>query len=176
MTGRRGRYVTACLAVAVLVTGCVATRIRAEDRDRGFLLTISAPRQVWASGQPIAVSSEFSYLGPGATEVWGPGPGPHVGFDVVELTGHRKMQAIWLLACQSWTMTRLPITTPFRKGGGYSDDDPDAAFYRQYFADPEFRLPAGRWQITATAPFSLGPDSCGGPAVDLRASITLTVQ
>lgn len=166
----------ACLTVGLLFTGCSSGPVRAEARDRGLLLTISAPRQVWGAGQPIEVSSEFSYLGPGAKEVWGPGPGPHVGFDVVELTGDRKMQAAWLLACQSWLMTRLPITTPFHKGGGYSADDPDAAFYRQFFADPEFRLPAGRWQITATAPFSLGPDSCGGPPINLRASVTLTVE
>lgn len=160
----------------MLLTGCVATPIRAEDRDRGFLLTISAPHQVWGAGQPIEVSSRFSYLGAGATKVWGAAPGPHVRFDVVELTGHRKMHAGWRQGCASWLMTQLPITTPFNKSGGWTDEDPDAAFYRQYFADPEFRLPAGRWQITATAPFSLGPDTCGGPNVDLRASLTLTVQ
>lgn len=172
----------ACVLVALVITACSTTSstkagaIRAEARDRGFVLSISTPHQVWAPGRPIEVRAEFSYRGPGAKEVWGPGPGDHVGFDVVELTGDRKMQHLWLLACQSWFMTRAPITTPFRKSGMWTAEDPDAAFYQQYLADPEFRLPAGRWQVTAAAPFSLGPDSCGGPQVDLRASLTLVVQ
>ena len=30
-------------------------------------------------------------------------------------------------------------------------DDPNAAFYSRWTSDPELHLPAGRWQIVATA-------------------------
>jgi hypothetical protein len=73
-------------------------------------------------------------------------------------------------------MTRAGITTPFHKGGGWTAEDPDAAFYEQFSADPEFRLPAGRWQVSAVAPISLGPVDCGGTTVNLRASLVLTVE
>ena len=176
MTRSGDRSLAGCIVVALLLTGCSASATQAEARDRGFLLTISSPRQTWAAGEPIEVSAALSYLGPAATQVWGPGPGGHIGFDLVELNGRRKLQAAWHLACQSWLMTRNPITTAFRKSGGWSADDPDVDWYEAFLADPEFRLPAGRWRVTATAPFSLGPDACGGPSVDLRASVTLIVE
>lgn len=168
--------------IAMLFTGCSSSppeekgQLRAEDRDSGFALSISSPKQVWAVGKPIAVEAELAYLGPGERKVFGPGPGSHIGFSVVELTGRRRMQAGWLLACVSWTMSPDPITTPLIKGAGWDAADPDAAFYQQWIADPEFRLPVGRWEVAADAPFSLGPDSCGGQDVALHASITLTVQ
>ncbi len=168
--------------LAILFTGCSASRsektgqLRAEDRDSGFVLTITSPRQVWAVDEPIVVDAEFAYLGPGERKVFGPGPGSHIGFSVIELTGHRRMEAIWLLACASWTMNRAPLSTPLIKSGGWDANDPDAAFYQLFVDDPEFRLPVGRWEVAADAPFSLGPDSCGGQSVNLHASLTLIVQ
>jgi hypothetical protein len=35
------------------------------------------------------------------------------------------------------------LAMPFAKSGGFSADDPHAAFWRQYFADPALRLPTG---------------------------------
>ena len=179
MARQRGRYLALSVTVTLLA-GCGANpssasgQVRAEDRDSGFLLTISTPHLVWSANQPISVSAEFSYLGPGSVAVAGPGPGSHVAFAVVELTGSREMQPLRLLACQYWEMGRNPLAYPFRKGGGYSPDEPNAAFYAAYFDEPEFRLPPGRWEVSALAPFSLG--DCGGRSIGLKASVTLTVQ
>jgi hypothetical protein len=120
------------------------------------------------------VSAELSYVGPGTVTVSGPGPGPHVKFAVVELTGNREMQPLWLLACQYWTMTRVPLAVAFAKSGGWSPEEPDAAFYEAYLDDPEFRLPSGVWQVSAIAPLSIG--DCTGQDVSLKATVTLTVQ
>ena len=169
-----------CLSIGValvLGAGCAlgSPNFTAEDREGAFLLTITTPRLVWAADQPIAISATFNYLGPGSVELAGPGPGPHVRFGVLELTGDRKMEPLWLLACQHWDMTNLPLAVPFAKAGGWSADAPDAAFYEAYFDDPEFRLPPGRWEVSAHAPFSLG--DCGsGQDINLKATITLTVQ
>jgi hypothetical protein len=158
----------------VVLAACLATTsVRSEDREAGFLLTISSPHLVWGADQPISVSAEFSYLGPGSVAVSGPGPGPHVKFAVVELTGDREMQPLWLMACAYWEMSRNPLAYPFRKGGG-SPDEPNAAFYEVWSAEPEFLLPPGRWEVSALAPFSLG--QCSGRNINLKATVTLTVQ
>ena len=164
--------------LVVAMSGCsfITGPVRAEDRDSGFVLTITSPRQVWAVGEPIVVNAELAYHGPGERKVFGPGPGSHIRFDVIELTGHRRMESLWKLGCASWTMNGAPISTPMIKGGGWDANDPDAAFYEQFVQEPEFRLPAGRWEVAAHAPFSLGPDSCGGQTVDLQAALTLIVQ
>jgi hypothetical protein len=59
------------------------------------------------------------------------------------------------------------------KSGGFAAEDPDAAFYRTFFADPLVRLPAGTWEITAVADFSEG--ACDGAHHTLRAPITVTI-
>jgi hypothetical protein len=179
MVGHHGRLLALGMTM-VVVTACAAGPssasgpVRDEDRESGFLLTISTPHLAWGANQPISVSAELSYLGPGTINVSGPGPGPHVKFAVVELTGDREMQGAWLMACQHWTMTRGHLAVPFAKSGGWSAEDPDAAFYEAYIDDPEFRLPPGRWEVSAIAPFSIG--ECTGQSVYLKASVTLTVQ
>ena len=82
---------------------------------------------------------------------------------------------MWLLACQQWKMAGVPILVPFNKSGGWSPDEPDAGFYAAYLDDPEFRLPQGRWEVTAYAPFSVR-DCDSGEDINLKASVTLTVQ
>jgi hypothetical protein len=163
------------LGLAMVVTGCAPAPIRAEDRDSGFLLTISTPRAEWSSHEAISVSAEFSYLGPGTATVTGPGPGRHVAFAVVELTGKREMQPLWLLGCVTWKMTRTPLAYPFQKSVAYSPDEPDASFYEAWADDPKFTLPPGRWEVSALAPFSLG-GGCGGHSINLKATVTLTVK
>ena len=177
MTQEFRRSAAVALAVVLLSACSAATSpVRGEDRQAGFLLTISSPHVVWGADQPIIVSAEFSYLGSDSVTVSGPGPGPLVAFEIVELTGSRKMEPIWELACATWQMTRVPLAYPFRKSGGYSPDEPDAAFYEAYMADPEFRLPERRWAVTAVAPFMTGPGCVGGQAINLRASFVITVQ
>jgi hypothetical protein len=172
---------TMVVSICLLSSACSlmsgnAHGIRNETRESDFQLAIFSPREVWAAGAPIEVTAELSYVGPGARQVWGPGPGDHFAFDLEELTGVRKLQGSFLLACLSFSLTRSPIAAAFRKGADASQEDPDAAFDSTFLDDPQLRLPVGRWKITASAPFSLGPDPCGGARVDLLASITLTVE
>ena len=69
--------------------------------------------------------------------------------------------------------TDRPILSPITKSGGYSDDQPDAPFYRAFFADRLVHLPTGEWDITAVAEFAEG--ECGGPAHALAAPIRVRV-
>jgi hypothetical protein len=65
------------------------------------------------------------------------------------------------------------VAAPFFKSGGFSDRDPDAAFFRAYFRDPLLRLPAGRYEIHAVTDY-LGAQ-CAGPIHTLDASVTIDV-
>jgi hypothetical protein len=67
-----------------------------------------------------------------------------------------------------------PLRAPFAKSGGFTGADPDATIWRAYFADPALHLPAGRWQVTASAAFYTG-DGCSGQAHGLDASVTVVV-
>jgi hypothetical protein len=63
---------------------------------------------------------------------------------------------------------------PFAKSGGWSEEDPNAAFLRTYFADPQLTLPSGTWRIDVVAQGYIG-DGCTGAQLDLEVSLIVTV-
>ena len=61
-----------------------------------------------------------------------------------------------------------------RKSGGFSADDPNADFYRSFFADPLVHLPAGDWTLTAVASLVDGYGG-SGESYTLRAAVLVHV-
>jgi hypothetical protein len=63
--------------------------------------------------------------------------------------------------------------SPFVKSGGYDPGDPNADFYRAFFANPDLVLPPGEWQIGATLNISL--DDCKQATNATRVSVLVVV-
>jgi hypothetical protein len=141
-----------------------------------YQLTVTSPRATWGTDEAIEVEATLKYLG-AEQEVTLRGPGSGlIGFSLEELTGDRIMGAAFNADCAPHTISPSePISTPFIKSGGYSPDEPDAAFWEAFFADPELRLPAGEWEIIAGAAFDEGDDCTTSPTY-LTVAITLTVD
>jgi hypothetical protein len=148
--------------------------VGAADVDGPFRLELVLPRATWSTSEPVEAQATLRYLLPGTVELGGSGAGV-LGYSALELDGTRRMDAAWQGDCARWPLGGgAPITTGLVKSGGWSGDDPNAAFYEAFFADPEYHLPAGRWLITAHAMFVEGPDF-GGAQHELRASQEITV-
>lgn len=64
---------------------------------------------------------------------------------------------------------------PFEKSGRYDEDGPMAAFWQAWFADPELRLPRGRYEITAYLHHGPRRPRCIGPSQTLTASVAIEV-
>lgn len=125
-------------------------------REAPFALELVVGKARYAPDQPIEAQATLHFLGPeGRIEISGSGDGP-IFFRLEEVDGPRDMGPAWSDDCASHTIAGT-VTRPFIKGGGWSADDPNAAFYRAFFADPLFRLPAGRWRISAIADFYAMP-------------------
>jgi hypothetical protein len=144
--------------------------VRAGD----FMLEISSPRESWAAGEPIAVTATLTYLGDATTTIYGPEPHP-LSFGVREIGGTREMAAFLTYEGGVVRIGPEPLVVEYRKSGGWSPgDDPNEAFYERFFADPELRLPAGRWEIYVWARFATEE---GGPyTVDTTARLWLTIE
>jgi len=140
-----------------------------------FTIEITSVRDCWPSGEPIEVTATLSYDGTRATTIWGAGAGP-VTFTVREIGGTRLMEALFTYDCESREIgPTAPIVVDYVKSGGWDPGhDPNEAFYEEYFADPEFRLPTGRWEVEAWTRFAV--EECGPYAVDMRAALVLTVE
>jgi len=148
------------------------SRIHAEAADGLFRLVFDLPRTTWQAGEPIDGLARLEVLAGGA-DLAGSGSGL-IGFEFREVGGSRQMGAAWNDDCrQSRLDAGAPLETGIIKSGGFGGEDPDAAFYRAFFADPMIRLPAGTWEIAAIAEFTEG--LCDGARHSLRAPITVTI-
>lgn len=68
-----------------------------------------------------------------------------------------------------------PLTSSLSKSGHYDELDPNVEFYRQFFDDPELRLPPGVWRITAIVNY-YDSDQCEGPRRTLRAALEIEIK
>lgn len=105
------------------------------------------------------------------------GGGGIIIFSYAEVGGTRHMDGSRTLLCGRFTLQAAhPLTQVLTVSGGWDPADPNAAFYRVFFADPQIQLPAGTWEITALATFSEGEAlGCGSTKHDITATIRLTV-
>jgi hypothetical protein len=116
----------------------------ATVRSGDLTLEISSPRDTWPGGSPIEVTATLTHDGSGSTTIWGPGSGL-IAFGVREIGGTREMGALLTGDCESRQIGPEPFVVEYVKSGGWDPrDDEHADFYEGFFADRQFRLPAGR--------------------------------
>ncbi len=140
-------------------------------------LTLSAvaePVEV-AAGRVIHVTATLANEGVEDVEISGSGTGI-VYFTVTRLEDGLTSGPPFMDGdCRSYPLSAGERTeVPFRKSGGYSPDDPNAAFMDAYYADPELTLPAGTWKIEVAAYGSIGAN-CSGDPLDLALELVVTV-
>lgn len=144
--------------------------------EADFRLTIKSPRTQWAAGEPIEVSSDLTYIGPSGEVIISGSGGGVVAFAMEHLDGPLDQDAGFDADCARHEYTTgVTQVVPFQKSGGYTNDDPNLAFWQRFFRDPLLRLPGGHWRLSAVADFAEGAD-CTGPSRSIRASIDLVVR
>lgn len=149
---------------------------RAEATGNGFRLSAVAASATVASGDPIEVTATLARTDPGPQDLTGSGSGL-VFFSVTRLEdGLTSGPPGSRLDCRAYSLSpNEPMTVPFAKSGGFSPDDPNAAFMEAYFADPELTLPPGTWRIGVSAIGNLGRECGGGELIDLAVTLVVFV-
>lgn len=176
-------YAAAWLVASLILAGCTAAPAESpwevvdSAHDVSWILAIGSPKAQWAAGEAIDIRAVLTYVGPGqGAEYFGSGSGP-LTFGLREIGGTRHLEGFMELDCSRHAMrSHEPLVVSQFKTGGYSADDPSAAFYEHLLADPLLRLPPGQWELTARAVFSMPPGCGEGRAVSLLALIVLTVE
>lgn len=150
--------------------------ISANATSGAFTLTLTAPRTTWSANEPIQVSATLAYAGEQASiGLTGSGSGL-VAFGVKELTGRLEIEGVQTADCRPYTLERAtPLTVKFIKSGGFSEEDPDRDWKRQFIEDPLLRLPAGRWRVDAYSNFFEGTCAHDAPMHEIHVSLDLTV-
>ncbi|MEW6223624.1 MAG: hypothetical protein AB1627_03250 [Chloroflexota bacterium] len=146
----------------------------ATDIEGRFVLTFELPRTTFTTADAITATATLGTTDGLDAGIVASGGGP-LGFSFTEVGGTRRMGFAMTADCVRYTVgAEAPITSGIRKSGGWGAEDPNAAFYEQFFADPEVHLPPGTWDITAVASFAEG--TCGGVERNLTATIRVTVN
>jgi hypothetical protein len=151
-------------------TGGAPQVVRVEAVEGPFRLVFELEDDTFAVDEPID-GRAWLEVGDAPVELWASGSGL-VLFDLREIGGTRGMGG-WTDDCVRYEVAGRTEPTPIKKAVGYSMDDPQAAWYVGFAADPLLRLPAGTWELAARATFSVG--ACGGDWIELRAPIRITV-
>jgi len=148
-----------------------------DTADNGhFRLAIGLASGLQHAGAEIQVRTQLTYLGQVASVVVGSNWSPPVYFQLEHLDGNRDMtDVVSLLMCERTPLNSgVAIDVPFVKSGGFGEDDPDAEYWRTFLNDPQLRLPAGHWRVSAHFQGTLD-DECRGPAQTLSAEVTFLV-
>ena len=145
----------------------------ASSTDGRFRLVLVLPGTTFSTDEAITGRGILSVEDGAAATIGGPGAGP-LAFSFDEVGGSRRMDAGYDTTCGVFTIEPgVPMTSDLTKSGGWADDDPNASFYRSFFADPAIHLPPGTWDISANAWFA--EDACSGPDHHMTATARVIV-
>jgi hypothetical protein len=164
---------------ALIVVACGAFpqptgALHSETASGPFLLTLDLQKGTWAAGEQITGQASLVLTQGDAVDLGGSGGGV-IAFSYAEIGGRRRLDPIWTADCAPHLLTaQKPFTEPLAKSGGFSNDDPDAEFYRAFLTAPTVALPAGIWQIGAVASFVEGA-GCAGTHYDFTTTVRIAV-
>jgi hypothetical protein len=138
-----------------------------------FTLSFTVAESSVRSRDEITGTAQLALVAPGGATF--SGPGTLIGFEFSEVGGNRRhVVPVFDEVCAPHRVTSTsPLQSPIVKSGAVVEG-PDAAWYRQFLTDPTVTLPAGDWDITATAGFFDG-QNCTGQRLDMRATVRVHV-
>ncbi len=172
------RLLTFVLALVLAGCGSEATPSLAGPATSSvtqgrFTLSFTVAQSTVRSRDEITGAATLALIAPGGATF--SGPDTLFGFEFSEVGGsHRLVQPVFDGVCAPHRVTNnTPIESQIVKSGAVVEG-PDADWYRKFLADSAVTLPAGDWDIAATASFFDG-QNCTGQHLDMRASVRVHV-
>jgi len=170
---RPSRAARMTLLAVLALAACGTPSPSAIDAEGAFRLIFRLPQATYQTTEPISGTATLAVTDGQDASISASGDGP-LGFSFVEVGGTRRMDAAWHDDCRHFTLeAKSPMSSAIKKSGGWSGEDPNAAFYQAFIADPEVHLPPGTWDISAVASFYEG--DCGRVTHYLTATIRVTI-
>ena len=165
--------VAACAESDAPSPAVTAGPAEASDREGRFQLVLSLPSMTFPASEPITGEAVLTTLDGSGAGIAGSGGGV-IAFSFSEIGGSRSMGFAMTSDCSPHTVPAGGgLRSSLRPSGAWSDDDPNADFYRAFAQGSDVRLPAGAWRITAHAVF-MGA-GCVQPEHTLEASTVVVV-
>lgn len=143
------------------INNCYGVRILDNNvfttADENFLVKTYINKLEFKENEEITMYSTIEYIGEkDSITVWSGEPYFHYEiYDGKEYFNEGMTQDI----LKQTVLNKGEIyTIPFSKSGGYSEEDPKADFWKQYYSEKELKLPKGKYSFTAYTDFSLNKE------------------
>lgn len=122
--------------------------------DENFLIKTYIEKLQFTEGEEISLYTTLEYVGEKISiEIWSGEPYFH---HMIEKDGKIFSGGLTLDVLKKTVLKKGEIyTIPFSKSGGYSEDDPDADFWRSFYSEKALKLPKGEYTFSAVTSFTL---------------------
>ena len=125
--------------------------------DENFRVRTYINQLILEENREITLYSTIEYIGSkDAITIWSGEP----YFNYTIFDGQEYFsQGVTLSVLKATQLKKGEVyTLPFAKSGGFSQDDPKAEFWQQFYAEKELRLPKGDYTFRAYTDFALDED------------------
>jgi hypothetical protein len=173
---KRAGLVLALAALAAGSSACAAligSQRTDVANDSVFELRIHIDKDEYTAWEAVPCYATLEYVG-GADSITINSSDPLVYFTVKGSVFKGDYAVNDVLVATTFAKGE-PVRFEFAKSGGYSENDRNAEFWKSWFADPELKLPAGDYTISATLSGRFEGSDVSGPAYTLTASQRITV-
>lgn len=129
-----------------------------QDYNKSFELVLYTDKQTYKITDKISIWATLKYIGSdNQVKIWH--GNPYINFSI---TNGKQFNT------QSYINTELTFTLleknklyryDYVKNGGYSNDDPNAAYWKEFYETEDLFLPEGEYDIIVAGDFSINEDS-----------------
>jgi hypothetical protein len=180
----------AILLTAIFIAACGITGEPEEIRNAGeqeinteqnssvvfedYELTVYTDKAVYKTTDIIDVWATFEYIGD-EEEIEIFHGDPYLTFTVFD--GETYWGSGFIVDVLMSTTLKKNTTYHFEhvKSGSWSADEPDAAYWQDFYSQPDLRLPAGEYTVTAHVDFSTSDENFLANRIQFKAELQITV-
>lgn len=143
------------------------------DSDENFIVKTYIEKLQFKQVEEISLYSTIEYIGDkDSIDIWSGEPYFH---HMIYKNGEVISGGLTLDILQKTELKKGEIyTIPFSKSGGFSEDDPDADFWRDFYSEETLKLPKGEYTFSAITSFTLDEEQ--QDKVQLKTEFTVEVN
>ena len=171
--------IASVIILSAILCGC--SEIKTENNPVSsvasndlFILTISAGSSQYSSDSVIICSADLKYTGSEPITIYH--SQPLLAFGIKD---DKYFDNGYIRLDELISTTFNPgdeITYEFKKSGGWSQDEPNAAFYGEFYAQKELILPKGEYQLSANLEYSLDQNNMTATKQQLSSAVSIKVR
>lgn len=128
-----------------------------QDNNEQFELMLYSDKETYKTTEKIKIWSTLKYMGNNnQIKIWH--SNPYISFAISDgkefNTGNISDDILTSTILEKDKLYKFD----YAKSGGYSEDDPKAGFWKEFYAEKDLYLPEGEYTVTVGGAFSLTED------------------